>query len=120
MLNFLYRLEEKGWVKRCKTGSRNVYTPTVTRRAYGVFCMRQRLDTLFGGDLTQAVRALVSESGFCMRQRLDTLFGGDLTQAVRALVSESGCSASQLGEAIRLLEQKQAEAEEYELYDPYG
>lgn len=93
VLNFLYRLEGKGWVKRRKAGSRNVYTPTVTRRAYGVFSMRQRLDTLFGGDLRQAVRALVSESG---------------------------CSASQLGEAIRLLEQKQAEAEEYELYDPYG
>lgn len=93
VLNFLYRLEEKGWVKRSKTGSRNLYTPAVTRRAYGVFCMRQRLDTLFGGDLTQAVRALVSESG---------------------------CSASQLAEAVRLLEQKQTEAEEYEMYDFYG
>lgn len=93
VLNFLYRLEEKGWVKRSKTGCRNLYTPAVTRRAYGVFCMRQRLDTLFGGDLTQAVRALVSESG---------------------------CSASQLAEAVRLLEQKQAEAEEYEMYDFYG
>lgn len=93
VLNFLYRLEEKGWVKRSKTGSRNLYTPAVTRRAYGVFCMRQRLDTLFGGDLTQAVRSLVSESG---------------------------CSASQLAEAVRLLEQKQAEAEEYEMYDFYG
>ena len=39
VLNFLYRLEEKGWVKRRKTGSRNVYTPTVTRRAES--CPRQ-------------------------------------------------------------------------------
>ena len=33
VLNFLYRLEEKGWVKRGKTGSCNTYSPTVTLRA---------------------------------------------------------------------------------------
>ena len=60
VLNFLYRLEEKGWVICTKEQNRNLYSPTVTRRAYGVFTMRQRLDTVFGGDLAQAVRALVS------------------------------------------------------------
>ena len=55
-----------------------------------------------------------------MRQRLDTVFGGDLAQAVRALVSESGCSQSELEQAIAVLNEKHSEAEEYDLYDPYG
>ena len=55
-----------------------------------------------------------------MRQRLDTLFGGSLPEAVRALVSESGCGQSELAEAMKVLEEKHAEAEEYDLYDPYG
>ena len=57
---------------------------------------------------------------YTMRQRLDTVFGGDLAQAVRALVSESGCSQSELEQAIAVLNEKHAEAEEYDLYDPYG
>ena len=93
VLNFLYRLEEKGWVKRGKAGSCNTYSPTVTLRAYRVAAMRQRLDTLFGGSLPEAVRALVSESG---------------------------CGQSELAEAMKVLEEKHAEAEEYDLYDPYG
>ena len=93
VLNFLYRLEEKGWVICTKEQNRNFYSPTVTRRGYGVFTMRQRLDTVFGGDLAQAVRALVSESG---------------------------CSQSELEQAIAVLNEKHAEAEEYDLYDPYG
>lgn len=60
VLNFLYRLEEKGWVKGGKAGSQNTYLPTVTRRAYCVAAMRQRMDTLFGGSLPEAVRALAS------------------------------------------------------------
>ena len=54
VLNFLYRLEEKGWVKSGKQGNHNIYAATVTQRAYGVWSMRQRLDTLFGGDLAAA------------------------------------------------------------------
>ena len=93
VLNFLYRLEEKGWVKSGKQGNHNIYAATVTQRAYGVWSMRQRLDTLFGGDLAAAVRALVSESG---------------------------CGQSELEQAIAVLNEKHAEAEEYDLYDPYG
>ena len=93
VLNFLYRLEEKGWVRSAKQGNCNVYVPLVTRRAYGVYCMRQRLDILFDGDLAAAVHALVSESG---------------------------CSQSALEQAIRVLEEKHQETEEYDLYDPYG
>ncbi len=93
VLTFLYRLEEKGWVTCTKEQNHNLYAPIVTRRAYGVYTMRQRLDTVFGGDLAQAVRALVSESG---------------------------CSQSELEQAIAVLNEKHAEAEEYDLYDPYG
>lgn len=93
VLNFLYRLEEKGWVKGGKAGSQNTYLPTVTRRAYCVAAMRQRMDTLFGSSLPEAVRALASESG---------------------------ASQSQLEQAIRVLEEQHQEAEEYDLYDPYG
>ena len=63
VLTFLTRLEAKGWLTAAKEANHNVYTPTVTRRAYGVAVMRHRLDTLFGGDLAAAVRALVSECG---------------------------------------------------------
>ena len=65
VLNFLYRLEEKGWVRSAKQGNCNVYVPLVTRRAYGVYCMRQRLDTLFDGDLAAAVHALPERLGAC-------------------------------------------------------
>ena len=93
VLNFLYRLEEKGWVKRGRTGNRNTYTPVITQRAYRVWSMRERLDTLFGGDLAAAVYAMVSESG---------------------------CGQSELEQAMKVLEEKHREAEEYDLYDPYG
>ena len=85
VLNFLYRLEENG--------NHNTYTPAITRRAYHVWSMRERLDTLFGGDLAAAVHALVSESG---------------------------CGQSELEQAMAVLAEKHAEAEEYDLYDPYG
>ena len=52
--------------------------------------------------------------------RLETVFGGDLAEAVRALVSESGCGQSELEQAMAVLAEKHAEAEEYDLYDPYG
>ena len=80
-------------MKSGKQGNHNIYAATVTQRAYGVWSMRQRLDTLFGGDLAAAVRALVSESG---------------------------CGQSELEQAMKVLEEKYLEAEEYDLYDPYG
>lgn len=82
------RLGESG-----KDGNHNTYTPAITRRAYHVWSMCERLDTLFGGDLAAAVHALVSESG---------------------------CGQSELEQAMKVLEEKHLEAEEYDLYDPYG
>ena len=87
------KLRAKGWVKSGKEGNRNTYTPAITQRAYNVWSMRERLDTLFGGDLAAAVHALVSESG---------------------------CGQSELEQAMKVLEEKHLEAEEYDLYDPYG
>ena len=92
LLTFLGRLEAKGWVKVTRDANRNVYEPMVTRRAYGVYCMRERLDTLFGGDLAAAVRALVSESG---------------------------AGPSQLDQAEAVLEEMKARAEEYDSYDAF-
>ena len=92
LLTFLGRLEAKGWVKVTRDANRNVYEPVVTRRAYGVYCMRERLDTLFGGDLAAAVRALVSESG---------------------------AGPSQLDQAEAVLEEMEAQAEEYDSYDAF-
>ena len=82
----------RGWLTAAKEANHNVYTPTVTRRAYGVACMRQRLDTLFGGDLAAAVRALVSECG---------------------------ATPGQLAQAAAVIEAKRAEAEEYDSYDVF-
>ena len=92
------KLRAKGWapatvLKSGKDGNHNTYTPAITRRAYHVWSMRERLDTLFGGDLAAAVHALVSESG---------------------------CGQSELEQAMKMLEEKHLEAEEYDLYDPYG
>lgn len=92
VLTFLTRLEAKGWLSAAKELNHNVYTPTVTRRAYGVACMRQRLDTLFGGDLAAAVQALVSECG---------------------------ATPGQLARAAAVIEAKRAEAEEYDSYDVF-
>ena len=72
VLNFLYRLEEKGWVKGGKAGSQNTYLPTVTRRAYCVAAMRQRMDTLFAlGSAAHPVRRQPARSGPrpCQRER---------------------------------------------------
>src|SRR5699024_8555240 len=92
VLTFLTRLEAKGWLTAAKESNHNVYTPAVTRRAYGVAVMRHRLDTLFGGDLAAAVRALVSECG---------------------------ATPGQLAQAAAVIEAKRAEAEEYDSYDVF-
>ncbi len=92
LLNFLYRLAEKGWVRQTKEGNKNIYTPTVTRRAYGVYAMRERLDTVFGGDAAAAMTALISESS---------------------------PSVQSLEAAKRTIEEKLALLEDYDWYDPY-
>ena len=86
VLNFLYRLEEKGWVRSAKQGNCNVYVPLVTRRAYGVYCMRQRLDTLFDGDLA-------ADTAVYLRQQT----GRDLNEVNASLV-DAGCKSCQIAD----------------------
>lgn len=93
LLNFLYRLEEKGWVRSEKQGNKNVYTPAITKRAYGVYTMRERAQTVFGGSIADAIAALLSESSAGQAELL----------RIRNAVDE-----------------KLAGLEEYDWYDPYG
>lgn len=93
LLNFLYRLEEKGWVRGEKRGGRNLYTPCVSLRAYGVYTMRERLAAVFGGDFAAAVHALLSEEN---------------------------PPSPQLEAALRAITDKRAASEDDDLYDPYG
>ncbi len=93
LLNFLYRLVAKGWLTQGKTGNKNTYAPTVTRRAYGVYIMRERLDTVFGGDAALAIHALISES----------------SPSIAALEG-----------AKKAIEQTLDQLEEYDWYDPYN
>ncbi len=93
LLNFLYRLGAKGWLTQGKEGNKNTYAPTVTRRAYGVYTMRERLDTVFGGDVALAMTALISESS---------------------------PSVTALEQSKRVIEEKVALLEDYDWYDPYN
>ncbi len=93
LLNFLYRLVEKGWLTQGKDGNKNTYAPAVTRRAYGVYTMRERLDIVFGGDAALAITALVSESS---------------------------PTPAALEAAKKAITQKLDQLEEYDYYDPYN
>lgn len=92
LLNFLYRLVQKGWLTQGKDGNKNTYTPTVTRRAYGVYTMRERLNTVFGGDIALALNALISESS---------------------------PTPAALEQGKKVLDEKIAQIEDYDWYDPY-
>ncbi|WP_294497223.1 BlaI/MecI/CopY family transcriptional regulator [uncultured Gemmiger sp.] len=58
LLNFLARLEHRGFVRRDRQGNKNVYTPLVRRRDYCARATAVHLDTLYGGDVQQLVRTL--------------------------------------------------------------
>lgn len=93
LLNFLYRLVAKGWLTQGKEGNKNIYTATVTKRAYTVYTMRERLDTVFAGDIAQAIAALIGESS---------------------------PSVSDLQQSKRVIDEKIDLLEEYDWYDPYN
>ena len=84
--------------------------------------------TMGPAQAAQALRECYALGADRMVLVSDRRFGGadtyatsyTLAQAVRALVSESGCSQSELEQAIAVLNEKHAESEEYDLYDPYG
>ena len=58
ILNFLMRLEKKGFVRPEKQGNRNVYTPLVRRTTYCGAASAAHLQALYGGDLRQMLAAL--------------------------------------------------------------
>ena len=78
-------------MKAGKDGNRNIYTPAITQRAYNVWSMRGTA----GHPLWRRPRR-------CARW------------------SARGCGQSELEQAMKVLEEKHLEAEEYDLYDPYG
>ena len=58
LLNFLLRLEAKGYVRPEKQGNKNLYTPLVRRLTYCGAVSQAHLQTLYGGDIRAMVCAL--------------------------------------------------------------
>ena len=72
LLNFLLRLEKKSFVRTEKQGNRNLYTPLVRRLTYCGAVSQAHLETLYGGDLREMVRALADTNriGYVQIERL--------------------------------------------------
>ena len=58
LLNFLLRLEAKGYVRPEKQGNKNIYTPLVRRVTYCGAVSAEHLRTLYAGDPRRMMRAL--------------------------------------------------------------
>ena len=58
LLNFLLRLENKGFVRPEKQGNKNIYTPLVRRVTYCGAASAAHLQRLYGGDLRAMLGAL--------------------------------------------------------------
>ena len=58
ILNFLLRLEKKGFVRPEKQGNRNVYTPLVRSTTYCGAASAAHLQALYGGDMRKMLAAL--------------------------------------------------------------
>ncbi len=53
LLNFLYRLEKRGFVRVSKQGGRNRYLPLIDRHHYLAGRVRRFLERFWGGSLTR-------------------------------------------------------------------
>ncbi len=60
LLNFLLRLEGKGFVRAARQGNKNVYTPLVRRATYCGAVSAAHLETLYGGDVRAMLEALAA------------------------------------------------------------
>ena len=60
LLNFLLRLERKGFVRPHKQGNKNLYTPLVRRDTYCGAVSEAHLQTLYGGDVRGMLAALAA------------------------------------------------------------
>lgn len=58
LLNFLLRLEKKGYVRPDRQGNKNLYTPLVRRVTYCGAVSAAHLQTLYGGDPRRMLAAL--------------------------------------------------------------
>lgn len=58
LLNFLLRLEAKGFVRPHKQGNKNIYTPLVRRVTYCGAVSAEHLRRLYGGDPRAMLGAL--------------------------------------------------------------
>ena len=58
LLNFLLRLERKGFVRPQRQGNKNVYTPLVRRQTYCGAVSAAHLQRLYGGDACAMLGAL--------------------------------------------------------------
>lgn len=58
LLNFLGRLEKKGFVRVEKQANRNLYRPLVNRLSYCAAESERQLQTLYSGDVCAMVGAL--------------------------------------------------------------
>lgn len=72
LLNFLLRLEAKGYVRPEKEGNKNIYTPLVRRVTYCGAVSAAHLQTLYGGDLRSMVAAL-SDTGRITNAEMERL-----------------------------------------------
>ena len=60
LLNFLLRLERKGFVRLQKQGNKNLYLPLVRRDTYCGAVSAAHLQTLYGGDVRGLLAALAA------------------------------------------------------------
>lgn len=58
LLNFLLRLERKGFVRPARQGNKNLYTPLVRRATYCGATSAAHLETLYDGDVRGLLEAL--------------------------------------------------------------
>ena len=58
LLNFLLRLEAKGYVRPEQQGNKHIYTPLVRRVTYCGAVSAEHLRTLYAGDPRRMMRAL--------------------------------------------------------------
>ena len=72
LLNFLIRLENKGFVRTQRQGNKNIYTPLVRRATYCGSASAAHLQVLYGGDIRGMLAAL-TETGRLTNVQLEQL-----------------------------------------------
>ena len=72
LLNFLLRLEKKGYVRPDRQQNRNVYTPLVRRQTYCGAVTENQIDSLYDGDIRQLVAAL-ADTGRLSYAKMESL-----------------------------------------------